>query len=151
MLQEKYGGYIIEDDSGAIAAVCTDELCAVIDEKSKGIKSPVFHSPSSGVPLKNYTIEIPESAKVCSNWRALSAAAMQRPHSGIEERYGGIVIEEDGVVVVVVVVAADEGLSAEAVAKPEQLEFVREDMAAALGQGNMCEIKDVEYRRERKV
>ena len=93
MLLEKHGGYIIEDSDGAIAAVCTDELCAVINNKSTEIRNPTFHRPSSGVLLSNYTVEVPESAKVCSSWPALSLAATQHPHSMLEEKYGGFVIE----------------------------------------------------------
>lgn len=58
----------------------------------------------------------------------------------LEEKYGGFVIEVDGVIVV----ATDEKLSAEARARPEQLEFVREDLAAVLEQGKMNEGKDGE-------
>lgn len=140
MLLEKHGGYMIEDSDGAIAAVCTDELCAVIDDKSTEIRTPTFHSPSSGVALNNYIVEIPESAKICSSWPALSLAATQRPHDILEQKYWGFVIEVDGVIVV----ATDEELSAEAKARPEQLEFVMEDVAAVLEWARMGEGKNLD-------
>lgn len=58
----------------------------------------------------------------------------------LEDKYGGFVIEVDGIIVV----ATDEELSAEARARPEQLEVVREDVAAVLEQARTSGGKDAE-------
>lgn len=41
LLEEKYGGYVVEVD-GTIVLACTDDLCAVVDEKSKGLREFTF-------------------------------------------------------------------------------------------------------------
>jgi len=124
MLVQKYGGYVIED-KGAIVLVCTDSLCAMIKEKDQQAQSITFHGPVGGVSVVNYTIAIPQSAKIVSDWPSLRAAAIQRPHTSIVKLYGGFVIEEDGIIAI----ACDEKLSAEADAHPEQLEWIAEDVA----------------------
>jgi hypothetical protein len=110
MLDKKYGGYVIEDE-GAIVLVCSDDLCTVLEEKDRQAQTITFHDPASkGLSLANYTVDIPPSAKVCSDWPSLEAAAKQMPGSRLVAKYGGYVIEEDGVVVF----ACDEKMSAEA-------------------------------------
>ena len=74
MLDEKYGGYVIEDE-GAIVLVCTDDLCALLEEKARQAQVVTFYDlASSAVSLANYTVEIPYSAKICSDWPRLEAA-----------------------------------------------------------------------------
>lgn len=126
-LDKKYGGYVIED-RGVIALVCTDELCAIIEEKDKEAATITFHQPASGVAIGNYTVTLPEIARVCSTWPSLRAAAVQRPHVPIVKKYGGFVIEEDGAIVI----ACDEDMSAVCEDHPEQLEFIAEDVAELL-------------------
>jgi hypothetical protein len=109
MLDKKYGGYVIED-KGAIVLVCTDELCTILEEKDRQAQTVTFHDPASdAVSLANYTVDIPLSARICSDWPSLEAAVVQRPGCRIVEKYGGFVIEEDGVVVF----ACDEKMSEE--------------------------------------
>jgi len=126
-LDKKYGGYVIED-KGAICLVCTDDLCAIIAEKDKEATKITFHHPASGVPIGNYTVTLPETARVCSKWPSLRAAALERPYAPIVKKYGGFVIEEGGAIVI----ACDEKLSAECEESPEQLEFIAEDVAELL-------------------
>jgi len=109
MLDKKYGGYVIEDE-GAIVLVCTDDLCAVLEEKDREAHTVTFHDPAtSEISLVNYTVDIPPSAKICSDWPSLKAAVMQRPGFKVVEKYGGYVVEEDGVIVF----ACDEKMSEE--------------------------------------
>jgi len=90
--------------------VCTDDLCAILEEKDRQAQTVTFHDPaSSAVSLANYTVDIPLSAKICSDWPSLEAAIVKRPGSRVVEKYGGFVIEEDGVVVF----ACDEKMSEE--------------------------------------
>lgn len=124
-LLAKYGGYVIED-KGGIVLVCTASLCAIIEEKDREAQKITFHHPSSGVSLAHYTVQIPGTASVCSDWPSLRAAVLQRPGCPLTRKYGGWVIEEDGIVVI----ACDEQLSAEFDQDPEmQLGFLAEDMA----------------------
>jgi hypothetical protein len=125
--KKKYGGYVIED-KGVICLVCTDELCAIVEEKDREAATITFHHPASGVKTGNYTVTLPETARVCSTWPSLSAAALQRPHATIVKKYGGFVIEEEGAIVI----ACDEKLSVECEECPEQLEFIAEDVADLL-------------------
>jgi hypothetical protein len=127
MLEKKYGGYVIED-KGVIRLVCTDSLCAIVSEKDKEAATITFHHPTSGVQIGNYKFPLPETARVCSKWPSLRAAALQRPHAPIVKKYGGFVIEEDGVVVI----ACDEELSVMCEERPEQLAFIAEDVAELL-------------------
>jgi hypothetical protein len=127
MLERKYGGYVIED-KGVIRLVCTDSLCAIVSEKDKEAATITFHHPTSGVQIGNYKFPLPETARVCSKWPSLRAAALQRPHAPIVKKYGGFVIEEDGVVVI----ACDEELSVMCEERPEQLAFIAEDVAELL-------------------
>ena len=109
MLDKKYGGYMIEDE-GAIVLVCTDDLCTILEEKDRQAQTVTFYDPTnSAVSLANYTIDIPPSAKICSDWPSLEAAAKQMPGSRIVAYYGGYVIEENGVIVF----ACDEKMSEE--------------------------------------
>lgn len=109
MLDKKYGGYVIEDE-GAIVLVCTDDLCAVLEEKDRQAQAVTFHDPaSSAVSLANYIVEIPSSAKICSDWPSLEAAIRQLHGSRLVEEYGGFVIEEAGVILF----ACDEKMSEE--------------------------------------
>lgn len=126
-LDKKYGGYVIED-KGVIRLVCTEELCAIIEEKDKEAATITFHHPASGVPIGNYTITLPGTARVCSTWPSLRAAALQRPHDEIVKKHGGFVIEEEGAIVI----ALDENMSAECEKCPEQLEYIAEDVADML-------------------
>lgn len=129
VLRKKHGGYVIEDHN-AIVLVCTADLCAILEEKDRAAQQITFHDPASGnVSVANYTVALPSSAKVCSDWPSLRAAAMRWPEKRVERKYGGFVIEEDGVVVV----ACNEKLSGEAEANPEQLLWIREDVVAAKG------------------
>ena len=110
MLDKKYGGYVIEDE-GTIGLVCTDDLCAILEEKDRQAQTVTFHDPSSSaVSLANYTVEIPSSAKVCPDWPSLEAAIGQRPGSRLVKKYGGYVIEDEGVILF----ACDEKMSEEA-------------------------------------
>jgi hypothetical protein len=126
-LDKKYGGCVIED-KGVICLVCTDNLCAMIEEKDKQAATITFHHPASGVPVGNYTVTLPETARVCSDWPSLNAAALQRPHAAIVKKYGGWVIEEGGAIVI----ACDEGMSVRCDERPEQLEFIAGDVAELL-------------------
>jgi hypothetical protein len=126
-LDKKYGGYVIEDQ-GVIRLVCTDDLCAIVEEKDREAATIIFHHPTSGVSIGNYTVTLPETARVCSKWPSLRAAALQRPHAPIVKKYGGFVIEEDGVIVI----ACDEEMSATCEERPEQLEFIAEDVVELL-------------------
>jgi hypothetical protein len=127
MLEKKYGGYVIED-KGVICLVCTDDLCAIVAEKDREAATITFHHPASGVKIGNYTVALPETARVCSTWPSLSAAALQRSHAPIVKKYGGFVIEEDGIIVI----ACDEEMSVTCEEHPEQLEFIAEDVADLL-------------------
>jgi hypothetical protein len=127
MLNSKYGGYVFED-KGVIRLVCTDNLCAIIDEKSKEASTVRFHHPASGVKISNYTVTLPDTARVVSEWTSLRAAVFERPHAPLVEKYGGWVIEEEGVVVI----ACDEEMSRNCDERPEQLEFIAEDLAELL-------------------
>jgi hypothetical protein len=92
MLDKKYGGYVIED-KGAIVLVCTDELCTILEEKDRQAQTVTFHDPASdAVSLANYTVDIPLSARICSDWPSLEAAVVQRPGCRIVEKYGGFVL-----------------------------------------------------------
>lgn len=124
LLEERHGGYVVEVD-GAIVLACTDDLCAVVDEKSKGLREPTFHEPGSGVAISNYTIEIPASARICTTWPSLVEAAVRRPNAVVEKKYGGHVIEVDGVVAI----ACDEGLCADIESHPWILGELREEVA----------------------
>lgn len=133
MLDKKYGGYVIED-KGAIVLVCTDDLCAVLEEKDRQAQTVTFHDPASGkVSLANYTIVIPPSAKICSDWPSLEAAIAQRPGSLVVKKYGGCVIEEDGVVLF----ACDEKMSEE-VSRSDELVELLYDGVARNGQSHSC-------------
>jgi hypothetical protein len=127
LLEEKYGGYVVEVDDTVVLA-CTDELCAVVDEKSKGLREFTFYEPGSGVNTSNYTIDMPASARICTTWPSLVEAAVQRPKAGVEKKYGGYVIEVDGVVAI----ACDEGLCADIELHPWVLDELREEVAERL-------------------
>ncbi|KAM0718752.1 hypothetical protein Q7P37_005823 [Cladosporium fusiforme] len=122
-VDRKYGGYVIEDKC-QIVLVCTDELCAVLEEKDKEAMKITFHKPGDA-SISNYTVPIPESARICSDWPSLQAAAMQRPHVPIVKKYGGFVMEEGGTIVI----ALDDEMATSAEAHPEQLEYIAEDVA----------------------
>jgi hypothetical protein len=110
MLDKKHGGYVVED-SGDIVLVCGDNLCAVLEEEDRQAQTAMFYDhTSSAVSLTNYTVDIPPSAKICSERPSLEAAIIQRPSSRVVEKYGGFVVEEDGVIVF----ACDENISEEA-------------------------------------
>ncbi|KAM0701454.1 hypothetical protein Q7P35_011816 [Cladosporium inversicolor] len=128
LLEEKYGGYVVEVD-GTIVLACTDDLCAVVDEKSKGLREFTFHEPGSGVAISNYTIDMPASARICTTWPSLVEAAVRRPDVGVEKKYGGYVIEVDGVVAI----ACDEGLCADIQSHAWILNDFREEVAERLG------------------
>lgn len=114
------------EDEGAIVLVCTDNLCAVLEEKDRQAQAIAFHDPaSSNVSLANYTINMPPSAKICSDWPSLKAAVMQRPGSKVVEKYGGYVIEEDGVIVF----ACDEKMSEELGRSEGLVDMLYDDVA----------------------
>jgi hypothetical protein len=116
-LDKKYGGFVIED-KGAIVLVCTDDLCAIIEEKDRQAQVvKLYDLASSEVSVANYTVDLPASAKICANWTSLKAAVKQRPGSRVVEKFGGFVIEENGTVVF----ACDEGMCEE-VGRPDMLE-----------------------------
>lgn len=123
-LEKDYGGYIIRDQDH-IVLVCTDDLCKILEQKDQEAQTITFHEPGSGVPISNYTVGLPSSAKVCSTWPSLRAAVLQRPGAKVLQKYGGFVIEEDGVLVI----ACDEQMSVAAAAHPEQLEYIYDDVA----------------------
>jgi hypothetical protein len=127
MLNPKYGGYVFEEE-GVIRLVCTDNLCAIIDDKDKEASTITFHSPASGVKIGNYTVALPDSARVVTEWTSLRAAAMQRPHTPPVKKYGGWVIEEGGAIVI----ACDEEMSTQCDECPEQLAFIAEDVMELL-------------------
>jgi hypothetical protein len=127
LLEERYGGYVVEVD-GTIVLACTDELCAVVDEKSKGLHDFTFYEPGSGVSISNYTIEMPASARICSTWPSLMEAAVRRPNAGVERKYGGYVIEVEGVVAV----ACDEGLCKDIESHSWVLDELGEEVAERL-------------------
>jgi hypothetical protein len=128
MLNPKYSGYVFED-KGVIRLVCTDNLCAIIDEKSKEASTVTFHHPAAcGVQIGNYTVTLPDTARVVSEWTSLRAAVLERLRSLPVKKYGGWVIEEEGVVVI----ACDEEMSRKCDERPEQLEFIAEDLAELL-------------------
>lgn len=113
---------------GAIVLACTDDLCAVVDEKSKGLREFTFYEPGSGVPISNYTIEMPASARICSTWPSFVEAAVRRPNAVVERKYGGYVIEVEGVVAI----ACDEGLCADFQSHPWVLDELREEVVERL-------------------
>jgi hypothetical protein len=124
-LDKKYGGYVIEDE-GSIVLLCTEDLCAVLEEKDRQAQIVTFHDPaSSEVSLTNYTVDLPASAKICSDWPSLEAAILQRPGSRVVRKYGGYVIEEDDVVVF----ACDEKISEEADHPGGLIDMLYEDIA----------------------
>lgn len=127
LLEEKYGGYVVEVD-GAIILACTDDLCAVVDEKSRGLREFTFHEPGSGVAISDYTIDMPASARICTTWPSLVEAAVRRPKAGVEKKYGGYVIEVDGVVAI----ACAEGLCTDIDSHPWVLDELREEVAERL-------------------
>ena len=127
LLEERYGGYVVEVD-GIIVLACTDELCAVVDEKSRGIREFTFHEPGSGVVISNYNIDMPATARICTTWQSLVEAAVRSPNAGVEKKYGGYVIEVDGVVAI----ACDEGLCANIESHPWVLDELREEVAERL-------------------
>jgi hypothetical protein len=127
MLNPKYGGYVFEEE-GVIRLVCTDDLCAIIDEKDKEASTITFHHPTSGVNIGNYTVALPDTARVVTEWTSLRAAAMERPNAPVVKRYGGWVIEEEGAIVI----ACDEEMSTQCDECPEQLEFIAGDVAELL-------------------
>lgn len=99
------------EDEGAIVLVCTDTLCAILEENDRQTQTVTFHDPlSSAASLTNYTVNIPPSAKICLDWPSLRKAIVQEPGFKVVEKYGGYVIEEDGVILF----ACDEKLSEEA-------------------------------------
>jgi hypothetical protein len=127
LLEERYGGYVVEVD-GAIVPACTDDLCAVADEKSRGLREFTFHEPGSGVAISNYTIDMPAFTRICTTWPSLVEAAMRRPNAGVEKKYGGYVIEVDGVIAI----ACDEGLCADIESHPWVLDELREEVTERL-------------------
>jgi hypothetical protein len=125
MVDKKYGGYVIED-KGTIVLVCTDELCAVLEEKDAEASKITFHLPTApGISTANYTVAIPDTARVVTTFPSLEAAALQRPHNPIVKKYGGAVIEVDGKIVI----ACDEELSDAVVSHPGSLDYIYEDVA----------------------
>ena len=127
LLEERYGGYVVEV-GGAIVLACIDKLCAVVDEKSKGLREFTFYEPGSGVAISNYTIEMPASARICTTWPSLVEAAVRRPNAVVEKKYGSYVIEVDGVVAI----ACDEGLCADIESHPWVLDELREEVTEQL-------------------
>lgn len=113
---------------GAIVLACTDDLCAIVDEKSKGLHEFTFHEPGSGVAISNYNIDFPASARICTTWPSLVEAAVRRPTAGVERKYGGYVIEVDGVVAI----ACGEGLCADIESHHWVLDELREEVAERL-------------------
>lgn len=127
LLEERYGGYVVEVDDTIVIA-CTDDLCAVVDEKSKGLHEFTFHEPGSGVAISNYTIDIPPSARICTSWPSLVEAAVRRPSAEVEKKYGGYVIEVDGVIAI----ACGKRLCADIESHPWILDELREEVAERL-------------------
>lgn len=127
LLEEKYGGYVVEVNSTIVLA-CTDDLCAVVDEKSKGLYEFTFHEPGSGVAISKYTIDMPASARICTTWPSLVEAAVKTPGAAVEKKYGGYVIGVDGVVEI----ACDDGLCADIESHPWILDELREEVAERL-------------------
>lgn len=123
-LEKDHGGYIIRDQ-GQIVLICTDELCTILDQKDQEARKVTFHEPNSGVSLSNYTVDIPPSAKVCSDWPSLEAAVLQRPGSKVLQKHGGFVIEENGLIVI----ACDEKMSVEVARHPEEFDYIYDDVA----------------------
>ena len=125
ILDKKYEGYVIEDE-GAIVLACTKDLCILLEEKDREAQAVTFHDPgSSEVSLANYTIDIPPSAKICSDWPSLEAAIKQRPGSRVVKKYGGFVIEEDNIIVF----ACDEKMSEEAGRSDGLVDMLYDDLA----------------------
>jgi hypothetical protein len=125
MLDKKYGGYVIED-KGAVVLVCTDELCTVLEEKDRQAQIVTFHDPASDpVSLASYTVNIPLSAKICSDWPSLEAAIVRRPGCRVVKKYGGFVIEEDGVVLF----ACDEKMSEEVSRSGELVDLLYDNIS----------------------
>lgn len=127
VLDKKYGGYVIEDNNTVVLA-CTDNLCTILEEKDKEAMTITFHDPAnlpSDVSIANYTVPIPESARIVSKYPSLEAAALQRPHAPIVKKYGGYVIEEDGIIVI----ACDDNMSGEIETHPGCLDNIFEDVA----------------------
>lgn len=137
LLEERHGGYVVEVD-GTIVLACSDELCAVVDEKSKGLREFILHEPGSGVAISNYTIDMPASARICTTWPSLVEAAVRRPEARVEGKYGGFVIEVDGVVAI----ACGEELCADIESHPWVLDELRAEVAervdAMSGKGGEC-------------
>lgn len=123
-LEKDYGGYVIRDQ-GQIVLVCTDDLCTILDKKEQEARRVTFHEPGSGVSISNYTVDIPVSAKICSDWPSLEAAVLQRPGCKLLRKYGGFVIEENGIIVI----ACDEKMSVEVAEHPEELDYIYDDVA----------------------
>jgi hypothetical protein len=125
MVDEKYGGYVIED-KGTIVLVCTDELCAVLDEKGAEASKISFHLPDApGISTANYTVPIPKTARVVTTFPSLEAAALRRYWCPVVKKYGGCVIEEGGEIVV----ACGEELSRDVLGHEDSLDYIWEGVA----------------------
>ena len=56
------------EDEDAIVLVCTEDLCAILEEKDRQAQTITFHDPSSvAESLASYTVDIPSSARICSD------------------------------------------------------------------------------------
>jgi hypothetical protein len=125
MVDKKYGGYVIEDN-GAIVLVCTTNLCAVLEEKGAEASKITFHLPTApGISTANYTVAIPESARIVTTFPSLEAAALQRFWTPVVKKYGGVVIEEGGEIVI----ACGEQMSRDVEEHPGCLDYIYEDVA----------------------
>ena len=119
------------EDEGAIVLVCIDDLCAILEENDRQAQAVVFSDPASnGVSLANYTVEIPCSAKTCSDWPGLEAAMRQRHSSRVVNKYGGYSIKEYGMVAV----ACDEKMFEKAGRSQELVDLLYDDTEEAPSQ-----------------
>jgi len=124
-VDKKYGGYVIED-AGAIVLVCTSSLCDVLEAKDREASTITFHLPTApGISTANYTVAIPETARVVTTFPSLEVAALERYWCSIVKKYGGVVIEEEGKIII----ACGEELSRDVLGHPQSLEYIYEDVA----------------------
>jgi hypothetical protein len=114
-----------------IRLIYTDNLYAIIEEKSKETSTVRFYHPASSVKIGHYTVPLPDTARIVSGWTSLCAAVMERLCAPLVKKHSGWVVEEEGVVMV----ACDKEMSRQCDECPEQLEFITEEVAELLRTG----------------
>jgi hypothetical protein len=72
-----------------IRLVCNDNLYAIIEEESKETSTVRFYQFASSVNIGSYTVPLPDTARIVSEWTSLCVAVLERLRVPLIEKYDG--------------------------------------------------------------